>query len=60
MEKFCFRSELTSFIRVVELKVLSSEMDPAKISFIQKVAIKEWAAEFFRKIRPFPRVVTAL
>ncbi len=36
------------------LKILSSEMDQAKISFIRKVFIKERSAEDFRKIHPSP------
>jgi hypothetical protein len=36
------------------LKILSSEMDPAEIRFIQKAFIKERGAEIFRKILPSP------
>ncbi len=35
------------------LKVLSSEMDPAEISFIRLVVIKKWwGAEVFRQVGP--------
>jgi hypothetical protein len=42
------------------LKILSSEMEPAKIRFILKAFIKERGAEVFRKILPSNHPVKAL
>ncbi len=36
------------------LKVLSSEMDLAEITYILYVVIKGWVAEIFREIRQYP------